>query len=636
MTNALSDLGFRLFGHLPGLLFDERRAGDQVAARGVHQFDALGAAAGGANLFGFEADQFAVAGDDQHFAVFGDRHDGDHLAVLIGGLDVDHAFAAARLHAVFRERRLLAEPVAGDAQHLLVAVDGDDADHVIVVAQRDAAHAAGLAPHVAHLLFVEADRHAFVRGQEDLLRAVSQLHSHQLVSFVDAHGDDAVRADVGEFGELRLLDHALAGDHHGVAAFGEFADRNHAGDPLGRRQTDQVDYRLAAAGRRGVGDLMDFQFIDLPLMGEDHQVAVGRGDEDVRDDVLRPRAHALAPGPAAPLRAVCRQRSALDIARMGQRDHHVLVGDQVFERQLDAAIDDLRAAFVGVFLLNRAQLLEDHSPQRAVARQYLFQLGDQLDHLFVLVNELLTFEGRQAAELHVEYRLRLNLSELELVDQPLLGVVRGLRPADQLDDLVDDVDGLLEALQDVRAAPGLLQLVHRAVAHDFAAEGDEFVERLGQVEDLRLAVDDREVDHPERDLHLRHLVELVQDDLRDGVAFEFDDDADLLLRGRFAVALVADLRNALYLLVVDQVGDLFDQLRLVDLERDLGDDDGVALLGAAPDAVDRDPRPKLHHAAPGLVSLLDAFTAVNESPGGKIRPRDHLYQIRGLCVRMLK
>src|SRR6266498_1153661 len=131
---AHSPLGFRLFGHLPGLLFDERRAGDQVAARGVDQLDALGAASGGANLFGFEADQFAVAGDDQHFAVFGDRHDGDHLAVLLGGLNVDHAFAAARLHAVFRERRLLAETVAGDAQHLLVAVHRDDADHVIVVA----------------------------------------------------------------------------------------------------------------------------------------------------------------------------------------------------------------------------------------------------------------------------------------------------------------------------------------------------------------------------------------------------------------------------------------------------------------------------------------------------------------------
>src|SRR5262245_6218663 len=409
MTNALSDLGFRLFGHLPGLLFDERRAGDQVAARGVDQFDALGAASGGADLFGFEADQFAVAGNDQHFAVFGDRHGGDHLAVLLGGLNVDHAFAAARLHAVFRERRLLAETVAGDAQHLLVAVHGDDADHVIVVAQRDAAHAAGLAPHVTHFLFVEADGHAFVRGQEDLLRAVSQLHSHQFVTFVNAHRNDAVLPDVAEFGKLRLLDHALAGDHHGILAFGELANRDHARDLLVRRQADQVDDGLAFARRRGVGDLMDFQFIDLPLVREDHQIAVGRGHKNVRDDVFRPRAHAFASRPAAALRFIHRQRRAFDVARMGQCDHHVLVGYQVFERQLDAAIDDLRAAFVGVLLLDRAQLLDDQAPQHALVGQDLFQLGDQLDHLFVLVDDLLPFEGREAAELHVEYRLRLNL-----------------------------------------------------------------------------------------------------------------------------------------------------------------------------------------------------------------------------------
>src|SRR5262245_2196823 len=321
---------------------------------------------------------------------------------------------------------------------------------------------------------------------------------------------------------------------------------------------------------------------------------------------------------------------------MCQRDHHVLVGYQVFERQLDAAVDDLRAAFVGVLLLDRAQLLDDQAPQHALVGQDLFQLGDQLDHLFVLVDDLLPFEGRQAAELHVEYCLSRNLRELEFIDQPLLVVVRGLRRADQLDDLVDDVDGLLQAFQDVRAAPGLLQLVVRAVAHDLATEGDELVERLGQVENLRLAVDDREVDHPERDLHLRHLVQLVQDDLRDGVAFEFDDDPDFLLRGRFAVGLVADFRNALDLLVVDQVGDMFDQLRLVDLERNLGDDDGVALLGAAPDAVDGGPRPELHHSAPGLVSLLDALAAVNEPARGEIRPRHDLDQISNLRVRMLE
>src|SRR5262245_40166322 len=630
-----SFLNFGLSRHLPALLFDERRARDQVTTRSVNQFDALGAAARGANLFGFEADQFAIAGDDQHLTLFRDRHDGDHLAVLLGRLDVDHSLAAARLNTVFRERRLFAEPVAGHAQHLLVAVNRDDADDVIVIAQRDAANAASLPSQVSHFLFFKTDRHTLARGQEDLHPAVGQLHGHQFVALVDAHGDDAVRADVGEFGKLRLLDNALASDHHGVLAFDEFANRDHARDLLGRRQIDQVDDGLAFARRGGVWDLVNFQFVDLAAGREDHQVAVGRGDEDVRDDVFGPRAHAFAPRPAAALRFIHRQRRTLDVTRVGQRDHDILIGDQVFERQLDSALDDLRPALVGVIFLNRAQLFDDHVSQRAVARQNLFQFGDQLDHLFVLVDQFLSFERRQAAKLHVENRLRLNLRELEFIDQSLLGVVGRFRAADQLDDLVNDVDGLLQTFQDVGPVPGLLQLILRAVAHDLAAEVDELVERLDQVENLRLAVDDREVDHSERDLHLSHLVKLVQNDLWDGVALELDDDADLLLRGRFAVGLVADFRNALDPLVVDQVGDLFDQFRLVDLEGNFGDDDGVAFLSAAPDPVNRGARPELHHAAPRLVRLLDAFTAVDESTGGEIRARDHLYQIRGLGVRML-
>src|SRR5215470_6781973 len=267
-------LNFGLLRHLPGLLFDERRAGDQVATRSVNQFDALSAAARGANLFGFEADQFTVAGDNQHLTLFRDRHDGDHFAVLLGRLDVDHPFAAARLHTVFRERRLFAEPIAGHAQHLLVAVYRDNADDVIVIAQRDAANASGLSPHVAHFTFFKTDRHALARGEEDFLHAVGQLHGHKLVAFVNAHGDDAVRTDVGEFGQLRLLDDALASDHHGKLAFGEFANRDHARDLFRRRQIDQVDDGLALARRRGVGYLVNFQLVYLAAGREDHQVAV--------------------------------------------------------------------------------------------------------------------------------------------------------------------------------------------------------------------------------------------------------------------------------------------------------------------------------------------------------------------------
>src|SRR6185295_2772840 len=59
-----------------------------------------------------------------------------------------------------------------------------------------------------------------------------------------------------------------------------------------------------------------------------------------------------------------------------------------------------------------------------------------------------------------------------------------------------------------------------------------------------------------------------------GVAAELEDHADAL-----AVALVADVADALELLLAHEVGGLLDPARLVHLERDFGDDDrGLARL----------------------------------------------------------
>src|SRR5215831_17958269 len=100
--------------------------------------------------------------------------------------------------------------------------------------------------------------------------------------------------------------------------------------------------------------------------------------------------------------------------------------------------------------------------------------------------------------------------------------------------------------------------VSRASRDDFAPEADERLQRCFEVHDLRPAIDEREHDDAERRLHLRVLVELVEDDLRDFPSRQLEHDADAL-----AVGLVADLRDALDLLFLHQLGDLLDEARLV-------------------------------------------------------------------------
>ena len=71
-------------------------------------------------------------------------------------------------------------------------------------------------------------------------------------------------------------------------------------------------------------------------------------------------------------------------------------------------------------------------------------------------------------------------------------------------------------------------------------------------------------------------------------------------------------------LLAHQIGDALDQLRLVDLIRNLGEDDRdpVALLVG----LDRRARPHQDRAAAGRVRLHEAATADDVSAGGEVRP----------------
>ena len=165
----------------------------------------------------------------------------------------------------------------------------------------------------------------------------------------------------------------------------------------------------------------------------------------------------------------------------------------------------------------------------------------------------------------------LHLGKPEALDQlaTCLGVVA--RGADDGDDLVDVVECDDEALEDVGAFLGLAQLVARAALDDVDLVVDVVVEHVLETQDMRHAVDEGEVVDAEARLELRVLVEFVEHDLRLLAALEVDDDAHALAVG--LVVETGDLRDRLLL---DQVGDLLDELGLVDLIGNLGHNDAVA------------------------------------------------------------
>jgi hypothetical protein len=98
---------------------------------------------------------------------------------------------------------------------------------------------------------------------------------------------------------------------------------------------------------------------------------------------------------------------------------------------------------------------------------------------------------------------------LQLAHQPLSRFVNRARIANERDDVVERVDRFRESFENVRAARAFAQLVLGPLAHDLATKLDESLEHLLEVQDARLTIYDREIDHAKRRLHRRQLVSLL-------------------------------------------------------------------------------------------------------------------------------
>ena len=153
--------------------------------------------------------------------------------------------------------------------------------------------------------------------------------------------------------------------------------------------------------------------------------------------------------------------------------------------------------------------------------------------------------------------------------------MRGLgvgRFADRLDDRVEVVERDLEALEDVGPGARLAEVELGAAPDDLAPVLDVVLEHRLERQRLGLAVDEREHVHVERRLQRGVLEQVVQHLVRVGVALDLDVHAHAV-----AIGLVAQVGDAVDLLVLDEVGDLLEQGRLVHLVRQLGDDDRDAV-----------------------------------------------------------
>ena len=127
--------------------------------------------------------------------------------------------------------------------------------------------------------------------------------------------------------------------------------------------------------------------------------------------------------------------------------------------------------------------------------------------------------------------------------------------------------------QNVFALFGFAKFKYRAPPNHFDAVLDKQLDHLDQAQLARLPAYDRQQDHVERFLHLRKLVQIIQNELRFFAPLQLDDDAHA-----FARRFIPDVRNAFDFFRLHQLRDALNQPRLVHLVRNFSDNDVVAVF----------------------------------------------------------
>src|SRR6202166_607713 len=133
---------------------------------------------------------------------------------------------------------------------------------------------------------------------------------------------------------------------------------------------------LAFAGGAHVGNFIDLQPIHSAGVGEDKNVGVRRGDEQMLDKILVARLHSGAALASAALLAVGGDRRALQVSAVADRDRDLLIGDQVFQLNFGGFVFDYGAALIPVELLDLFQFGNDDFAQLFLGAKNRFELGD--------------------------------------------------------------------------------------------------------------------------------------------------------------------------------------------------------------------------------------------------------------------
>src|SRR5271166_3813676 len=509
--------------------------------------------------FGAVSDPFVELGPGDGEGAAGGIAPGETLGDR-KNLCVRHAAVLVALEARALAARHFVE--LGDREYEQLAVLADDSD--VVARGGDGERGRRLAADVEHGTALAGRRRKLVLADDEAV-AVGGDNEPLRAGRIRPDGDDrSALIDVGHEADRLALPAAarqfcgVEGEYLAVARQNEKFRRR-----LGEERGLQAVVTLEACGRE-VGDLAS-ERADPALLRDDNG-----------------------------------QRLALD-HRLGE------IGDDDLGRNLEAGAPPAELRVWPEPLLDVADLDCDHPPLPAFAGQQRLDRGLLPGQIFLLRAQRHLLETPQAPQARVEHIDDLRFGQAEAGFERLFRI---LLFADDAYDLVEVEENhnhaghKLEPPVDRRKAPA------RAPDQHAAAMVEPLLQGFAKRDDpWRHPVDQHIHVHRNAGLELAQAEERLHQGRRlDRAGLGLEHDADVLGR------LVADVGEQRQFLLVEQVGDLFDETRLLHPVGDLGDDRDPA----APTSVLPSPTgPHAEAAASGAVGLGDRRPVVDDDAAGR-------------------
>ena len=369
-------------------------------------------------------------------------------------------------------------------------------------------------------------------------------------------------------------------------------------------ELQQVRNVLTLRVTTGFLQLVTLRTVHATQVREEQNPAVRSGHKEVLHHVITAQRGTLNALTTTVLATVLITSGALNVAAASNRNHDFFLGDEVFHGHVAVvAVHNLGATLIAVAVHNLTQLLRDNLALASLRSNNRVVLSDHAHQLIVAILNLLTLQGSQTTQLHVQNCLSLSLINLQELHQAATRLISGGGAANQGNNLIQSIQSLQQATQDVRLFLRLTQTVTGTTNDNVHLVVHPVTHKRIQGQGTRHAIHNGEHIRGEVLLQLGVLVQVVQHNLRGSITLEHNHQT---LTGTTR-SLIAQIRNAGDLTVLDELSNLNRQVIRVRLVRQLSDHQA----GTTVDFFHVDHRAHGDRATASTVRILNALGTQN-------------------------